>query len=40
VRAALTGAAPLAEVDPYDALADHFAAALDLRQLDALIGLG
>ncbi len=40
VCAALVGGAPAARVDPYDALADHFAAAIDLRQLDALVGLG
>jgi adenosylcobyric acid synthase len=38
VRAALGAEAP-ADGDPYDALADHFAVALDLSQLDALVGL-
>jgi adenosylcobyric acid synthase len=38
VRAALGAGGSLTD-DPYDTLADHFAAALDLRHLDALIGL-
>ena len=42
VRAALAPAGGddgASERDPYDALADHFAAALDLRHLDGLVGL-
>jgi adenosylcobyric acid synthase len=38
VRAALAPDSA-AEADPYDRLADHFAAALDMTMLDALIGL-
>lgn len=39
VRAALSGGAPLSGGDPYDRLADHFEAALDVALLAKLAGL-
>jgi adenosylcobyric acid synthase len=39
VRTALGAGAAVDAADPYDALADHFAAALDVAHLDALVGL-
>jgi adenosylcobyric acid synthase len=39
VRSALTGGSHAAPVDPYEQLADHFEAALDMPLLDRLAGL-